>query len=38
MFLSRIQYLMNYESLLGYYNVDWFVNEIIKLEKNGFLF
>ena len=27
-----------YESLLGYDNVDWFVNEVIKLEKNGFLF
>ena len=26
-----------YKSLLGYNNVDWFVNEVIKLE-NGFLF
>ena len=27
-----------YESPLGYDDVDWFVNEVIKLEKNGFLF
>ena len=26
-----------YESTLGYNKVDWFVNEVIKLEKNGFL-
>ena len=27
-----------YESPLGYDNVDWFVNEVLKLEKNGLLF
>ena len=27
-----------HKSPLGYNNVDWSVNEIIKLEKNGFLF
>ena len=27
-----------HKSPLGYNNVDWFVNEVIKLEKNGFLF
>ena len=27
-----------YESPLGYINVDWFVKEVLKLEKNGFLF
>ena len=27
-----------YESPLGYDNVDWFVKEVIKLKKNGFLF
>ena len=26
------------KSPLGYNNVDWFVNQVIKLEKNGFLF
>ena len=27
-----------YESNLRYVNVDWFVDEIFKLEKKGFLF
>ena len=27
-----------YTSLLGYDNIDWFVNEVIRLEKNGCLF
>ena len=27
-----------YKSPLGYNNVDWFVDDVIKLEKNGFLF
>ena len=27
-----------YKSPLGYNNVDWFLDEVIKLEKNGFLF
>ena len=27
-----------YESHLGYDKVDWFVIEVIKIEKNGFLF
>ena len=27
-----------HKSPLGYDNVDWFVNEVKKLEKNGFLF
>ena len=27
-----------YKSPLGYNNVDWFVIEVVKLEKNGFLF
>ena len=27
-----------YKSPLGYDNVDWFVDEVIKLEKNGLLF
>ena len=28
----------SYKSLLKYENVDWFLGEIIKSEKNGFLF
>ena len=26
----------HYKSPLGYGNVDWFVNEVLKLEKNDF--
>ena len=39
--LSQLEDILKSEyhkSPLDYNNVDWFFNEVIKLEKNGFLF